>query len=218
MVDNQIALIFLSSLSLFFLPHPSPQLSSHSMKSIVSLRKSHGRNMAKCPKCGAEQRSDNIDRHLSTCREVPSDAPIRLGNRRSRCPKCKKEMHSNKIRAHIAKCKSVAKPRPHCIDVRGDHATIPTGRYILINSFGEYYLEDDAKRDLKKTGTLHSLTSKPMLKFIYDCDRYALVLCDSAGTVRAKQGKDGVWSVQSKIAGRFGSDWEQNHKLRANWD
>ena len=124
-------------------------------------------------------------------------------------------MHSNKIRAHIAKCKSVHKPMPHCIDMRGDHATIATGRYIPINSFGEYYLEDDAKSEIKKTGTLHSLTAKPMLKFIYDDDRYVLVLCDSAGTVRAKQGKDGVWGVRS---GRSGSEWEQNHKLRATWD
>ena len=188
------------------------------MKSLVSLRNAKGRTMAKCPKCGAEQRSDNIMRHLSICREVPSDAPIRLGNRRSRCPKCKKEMHSNKIRAHIEKCKSVTKPRPHCIDVRGDHATIATGRYIPINSLGDYYLEDDAKSEMKKTGHLHALTTKPMLKFLYDSNRYALVHCDASGGVRAKQGKDGVWSVQSKIADQFSSDWKRNHKLRATWE
>ena len=188
------------------------------MKSIVSFRKANGRRMARCPKCGAEQRSDNIDRHLSICREYPSDAPIRLGKRRSRCPKCKKEMHDNKIRDHIAKCKVVSKPSPHCIDIRGDHATIATGRYIPINSLGDYYLEDDAKREMKNSGHLHALTAKPMLKFIYDCDRYALVLCDSAGTVRAKQGKDGVWSVRSNDGDSFGADWEPNHKLRANWE
>ena len=102
-----------------YLHPPSPD--SSRMKSIVSFRKGNGRWMARCPKCGAEQRSCNIDRHLSICREYPSDAPIRLGKRRSRCPKCKKEMHSNKIRDHIAKCKVVPKPRPHCIDIRGDH-------------------------------------------------------------------------------------------------
>ena len=124
-------------------------------------------------------------------------------------------MHSNKIRAHIEKCKAVPKPSPHYIDVRGDHATIATGRYIPINSLGDYYLEGDAKSEMKKTGHLHALTAKPVLKFIYDSTRYALVQCDSLGTVRAKQGEDGVWSVQSKNGD---SGWEQNDRLRVTWE
>jgi hypothetical protein len=192
------------------------------MESVALLRRAHGRPMAKCMRCGAEQRSDNLTRHLKKCKESLGEAPVRLHKRRNRCPKCKTECHSNSIRNHIAKCKVVPEPKPYCICVSGDTAIIESGTYVQI-SFGEYFLEGDAKRDLNKTGNLNSLAAKPRFKFIYDQDRYALVLCDSNGTVRAKEGKDGVWSVQSKIDGPYGAQWdatkwEPNNRLRAIWN
>ena len=111
----------------------------------------------------------------------------------------------------------VPKPNPHYIEVRGDNATIATGRYISINSFGEYYLEQDARSDMKKTGHLTALASKPMLKFVHNGNGYVLVLCDSIGNERAKRGRDGVWCVQAKATGGA-VIWERNDKLRATWE
>ena len=97
-------------------------------------------------------RKDNLIRHMEKCREAASEAPIRLGKRRSRCPKCKEEMHSNKVRGHIEACRVKSVPKPDSIDVRGHDAAIKTGVYVRINSFGEYGLQTDIDDAMKKYG------------------------------------------------------------------
>ena len=172
----------------------------------------NGRRAAMCPKCGVSMRKDNLIRHMEKCREAASEAPIRLGKRRSRCPKCKEEMHSNKVRGHIEACRVKSVPKPDSIDVRGHDAAIKTGVYVRINSFGEYGLQTDIDDAMKKYGHLNdpSLLNKPVLKFKYIENGYALVK-ENEGRIVAKFIQK-AWHILSK------DSWEIDDALRVTWN